>query len=277
MDTKRMLQNSVLALTDDTLISIGTVTNAAREVANDGVDQCDPQIITQASSLSKLPLEPSSVDIVIPIFRSIEFPGDLLVKEMFRVLKPGGTILIYSSQQSVIGETDKAISGLQRKLLLGGFLEAEALQPKPVGLSNVVCSFGVKAKKPSWNIGSSFALKKSIKSPVKVQNDDYSDLIDEDSLLTEEDLKKPQLPPVGDCEVGSTRKACKNCTCGRAEEEEKVKLGPTMDQLSNPQSACGSCGLGDAFRCGTCPYKGLPPFKLGEKVSLSENFLVADI
>uniref|UniRef100_A0A6M2F894 Anamorsin homolog n=1 Tax=Populus davidiana TaxID=266767 RepID=A0A6M2F894_9ROSI len=277
MDTKRMLQNSVLALTDDTLISIGTVANAAREVANDGVDQCDPQIITQASSLSKLPLEPSSVDIVIPIFRSIEFPGDLLVKEMFRVLKPGGTILIYSSQQSVIGETDKAISGLKRKLLLGGFLEAEALQPKSVGLSNVVHSFGVKAKKPSWNIGSSFALKKSIKSPIKVQNDDYSDLIDEDSLLTEEDLKKPQLPPVGDCEVGSTRKACKNCTCGRAEEEEKVKLGPTMDQLNNPQSACGSCGLGDAFRCGTCPYKGLPPFKLGEKVSLSENFLVADI
>ncbi|KAJ6681450.1 ANAMORSIN-like protein [Salix koriyanagi] len=277
MDTKRMLQSSVLALTDDTLISISTVANAAREVANDGAEQFDPQVITQASSLSKLPLDPSSVDIVISIFRSVEFPGDLLVKEIFRVLKPGGTILIYSSQQSVIGEIDTAFSGLQRKLLLGGFLEAEALQPKSVGLSTVICSFGVKAKKPSWNIGSSFALKKSIKSPVKVQNDDYSDLIDEDSLLTEEDLKKPQLPPVGDCEVGSAKKACKNCTCGRAEEEEKVKLGLTMDQLNNPQSACGSCGLGDAFRCGTCPYKGLPPFKLGEKVSLSENFLLADI
>ncbi|KAI3756433.1 hypothetical protein L1987_56253 [Smallanthus sonchifolius] len=106
------------------------------------------------------------------------------------------------------------------------------------------------------------------------------DLIDEDSLLSEEDLKKPEVPPVGDCEVGSTRKACKNCVCGRAEEEEEEKvqkLGVTMDQLENPQSSCGSCGLGDAFRCNTCPYKGLPPFKLGQKVTLSGNFLAADL
>lgn len=108
-----------------------------------------------------------------------------------------------------------------------------------------------------------------------------SDIIDEDSLLTVEDLAKLQLPigkytvfqfsflivvvnqhllfplsltviidkesnftSVGDCEVGKARKACKNCTCGRAEaeaEEGKLqKLDLTRDQINNPRSACGS-------------------------------------
>jgi anamorsin len=43
-------------------------------------------------------------------------------------------------------------------------------------------------------MGSSFPLKKTTKALPKIQIDDDSDLIDEDSLLTEEDLKKPQLP-----------------------------------------------------------------------------------
>lgn len=43
-------------------------------------------------------------------------------------------------------------------------------------------------------LASSFALKKPAKSILKVKLDDDLDLIDEDSLLTEEVLKKPQLP-----------------------------------------------------------------------------------
>ncbi|KAI3754630.1 hypothetical protein L1987_54417 [Smallanthus sonchifolius] len=168
-----MLQGSVLAITDNAVVSLNEVLNVVRMVKKEAVEEINPLIITQASSLSYFPVDSSSID---------------------------------------------------------------------------------------------------------QQIDDDMDLIDKDSLLSEEDLKKPQLPPVGDCEVGSTRKAFKNCTCGRAEEEEKVeKLGVTMDLLENPKSACGNCGLGDAFRCGTCPYKGLPPFKLGQKVTLSENFLAADI
>nr|GEY41896.1 midasin isoform X12 [Tanacetum cinerariifolium] len=43
---------------------------------------------------------------------------------------------------------------------------------------------------------------------------------------------------VGDCEIRSTRKSCKKCSCGRAEAEEMVKkLGVTTRQLENPHVA----------------------------------------
>ena len=49
---------------------------------------------------------------------------------------------------------------------------------------------------------------------------------------------------VGGCEVGASRKACKNCTCGRAEAEAKVeKLELTAEQINNPQSSCGSVSI----------------------------------
>ncbi|XP_058097942.1 anamorsin homolog [Magnolia sinica] len=174
--------------------------------------------------------------------------------------------------------TDEPSFTHERKLLLTGFVEAQVLQVKPFVPLVDTKSFTIRAKKPSWEMGSSFSIKTTANSLPKVQIDDDSDLIDEDSFPSDEDLKKPQLPLVGDCEVGGKRKACKNCTCGLAEAVEKVqKLGLIAEQLNNPQSACGNCGLGDAFRCSGCPYKGLPLFKLGEKVSLPGNFLAADI
>lgn len=54
-----------------------------------------------------------------------------------------------------------------------------------------------------------------------------------------------------DCEVGTSgRKACKNCSCGRAEAEalgEKAKLTPEM--LENPVSACGNVSPGACVAC----------------------------
>uniref|UniRef100_A0A175YIY9 Anamorsin homolog n=1 Tax=Daucus carota subsp. sativus TaxID=79200 RepID=A0A175YIY9_DAUCS len=232
-----MIQDNVLAITDHVILPISVVLNAIKEIKTEGIEQTDP------------------------LFS--------------RVLRPGGQILFQTSQSTLDQVTT---SSLQGKLLVAGYVDVQIGTMTLTVPSEVSQPITVKAKRPSWKVGSSFSIKKAMKNLPKLQIDDDMDLIDEDSLLSEDDLKKPQIPPVGDCEVSNTRKACKNCSCGRAEAEQKVqKIGPTMDQLENPQSACGSCGLGDAFRCGSCPYKGLPPFKLGEKVSLSGNFLAADI
>lgn len=54
-------------------------------------------------------MEASTIDNAICIWRSAEFPSDRLFEEISRVLKPGGTILIHGSSQSVTGEIDGVI------------------------------------------------------------------------------------------------------------------------------------------------------------------------
>ena len=85
-----------------------------------------------------------------------------------------------------------------------------------------------------------------------------TDLIDEDDLLSSYDLlmsglTKPNKITKKDCQT--SRKACKNCSCGRADESSGNKSKTSM---------CGNCHLGDGFRCDTCPSKGLPLFNPGE-------------
>ncbi len=118
------------------------------------------------------------------------------------------------------------------------------------------------------------------------------ELIDEDELLNEADLEKMVVvPPECIPRVGKRRRACKDCTCGLAEKIavddaktrteaenklETLKLG--SDDLAEVDftvqgnvGSCGSCSLGDAFRCDGCPYIGMPAFKPGEEVRLLNN------
>ncbi|KAH7692159.1 Anamorsin protein [Dioscorea alata] len=267
----------IIVVTDFIAVPIRVVLAAVSDLNLGLIVSDDALVVTQAAvHRGKLPVESSSKDIVVSISKTPELIGNQWLEEISRVSKPGGKILI-QAYFPINDKFSELKSQLERAATMAGFLEFQALHDAKDFFSvEGYRSFMIKCEKAAWNVGASFNIKKAFTG--KIQIGEESDLIDEDSLLTEEDLKKPQLPPVGDCEVGSTRKACKNCTCGRAEAEKKVeKLGLTAEQINNPQSACGNCGLGDAFRCGSCPYKGLSPFKLGEKVSLGGDFLVAEI
>lgn len=108
-------------------------------------------------------------------------------------------------------------------------------------------------------------------------------LIDAEALLTAEDKTRP-VPTCEPVNAGAPRrkKACKGCSCGLAElEEEERRTGKvvfvdgsqngearTVEQSEKERliqaaksapkatSSCGSCFLGDAFRCASCPYLG---------------------
>lgn len=143
-----------------------------------------------------------------------------------------------------------------------------------VDVAGTSCSM-TTARKPDVSVGAKSSLPQAQTATWKIAVDEEDeDLMDDDELLTEED-RKPAEPPKNDC--STSKKACANCSCGRAEAEAAgVKMQLSQDMIDNPQSACGSCGLGDAFRCATCPYRGLPPFQPGKKIELPSNFLLAD-
>eukprot|EP00996_Jenningsia_fusiforme_P004496 NODE_5326_length_690_cov_39.021841_g4952_i0.p1 GENE.NODE_5326_length_690_cov_39.021841_g4952_i0~~NODE_5326_length_690_cov_39.021841_g4952_i0.p1 ORF type:complete len:114 (-),score=21.76 NODE_5326_length_690_cov_39.021841_g4952_i0:270-611(-) len=98
---------------------------------------------------------------------------------------------------------------------------------------------------------------------LKTRKPKQTDVIDEDALLNEEDLAQKVVAPGSDC--STARRACKNCSCGRAELE--AEQGQAMP--ANP-SACGNCSRGDAFRCAGCPYRGKPAWTPGETVALNQ-------
>ncbi|CAN6672930.1 fe-S cluster assembly protein Dre2p [Trichomonascus vanleenenianus] len=120
--------------------------------------------------------------------------------------------------------------------------------------------------------------------------DDDDDIIDENALLDDGDLP-PTIVIPAKCDPGNgkkRRKACKDCTCGLKElEQEQIEeqqskqasvVSLAVDETAEidftvpgkATGSCGSCALGDAFRCDGCPYLGLPPFKPGEVVSIAD-------
>ncbi|ELQ76457.1 Protein DRE2, required for cell viability [Trachipleistophora hominis] len=107
--------------------------------------------------------------------------------------------------------------------------------------------------------------KKLLEGALKVKNrrteEDEKDFLDEDASESVSNSRRVQ----------KKKRACENCVCGRAEgkkklsrEELKKMSREEVKKLAN--AGCGGCKMGDAFRCGDCPFYGLPSFEEGDEV-----------
>ena len=196
----------------------------------------------------------------------------------FDALKPGGRLGVFVKGGGEEEDSSSAMiqKEVSKRLTLEGFEDVVVSEQTSVSGTRAT---KVSGRKPKWERGVTFSLgekktKKTLVSKASAweeDDDERDEMIDEDALLTEKDKAKPTAEGEG---VGCppTRKPCKDCTCGRKEEEEmKENATPAssvvkMDLENDPndetfKSACGNCALGDAFRCAGCPYLGQPAFK----------------
>lgn len=91
-------------------------------------------------------------------------------------------------------------------------------------------------------------------------------LLKDNEILDESDMKKPSEPEKTE-KTAKPKKPCANCTCGLADELNKQEATAAAAN----KSSCGSCHLGDAFRCASCPHRGMPAFKPGERVVIDTS------
>lgn len=142
-------------------------------------------------------------------------------------MKPKGKVIFNTSEDE----------GFSKRLLLLGYVNASYNHNGKYLLS----------EKPNYEIGSavklSFGKKTSTEAASKVWKIDLNDddeMIDADDLLDEEDKQKPTEESLRVCATTGKRKACKDCSCGLAEElesENKKKSNPTQ------KSSCGSVSV----------------------------------
>jgi hypothetical protein len=186
-----------------------------------------------------------TVSAVRAVGRMVVFSAGLrvdakLLQDAFQVMSPGA-ILIVRGLPAGSGKAAK------KQCLFAGFSK--------ISIADLGPEDHVYAVKPEWKVGTSAAVETTA-------------LVDEDALLARAPV--PEMKGEGKSGCDTKPKACANCSCGRKELEEKMGAEEAKKNLEEGgvRSSCGSCYLGDAYRCAGCPYRGQPAFKPGEKVTL---------
>ncbi|KAJ2744177.1 electron carrier [Coemansia sp. BCRC 34301] len=243
--------------------------------------------------------------IVSPVAPHTVEHSSKVLEQLLLALKPSGAlvlselVLLSTTHDSTDGlPTTRTKEELEQQLKFAGFIETHiSVQPGNGDTGRVVVATA-SAAKPAYNVGAAAALsfgKRTKKAwMLNVDSDDEAEIEDQDGLLEEEDLAKPDAASLARPDgAAPKRKACKNCTCGLAEgrmpedidsdackpsssSSDKPKRQTRPVDVVSVKSACGNCSLGDAFRCMSCPYLGQPAFKPGEKVVLGGSMLHDD-
>ena len=207
-----------------------------------------------------------------------------LLSQLHEGLLPLGTLHLLHS-------TSSDPPNLSSSLILAGFNvltvhadEGTIISQKPPLPAGAAVSLKTKTAAPASAAlpRRSVAAKKAIWDLTAPRGD----TIDAESLLTDADKTRPAACEPFKAGGPRRKKACKGCTCGLAEEEEaelrdglakvvlldgsegggasevvlseKEKLARAAKAAPKATSSCGSCFLGDAFRCASCPYMGAP-------------------
>lgn len=207
--------------------------------------------VVSPASLQTAPVERGALVIFCSdVGKYLQFDMAVL-QQCLEKLRPGGFIT------ARLGGVSKAeASQLETIGLFAGAVDSMLGDQLPMGIGSFDVHFS--CLKPSWATGAAATL-----SGVGAA----AERINEEDLLG--DVPAPMGQGKSDC--SSKPKACATCSCGRKELEDELGAEEAKKRLETgkERSACGSCYLGDAFRCETCPYRGLPAFKPGTKVELS--------
>ncbi|RLN85897.1 hypothetical protein BBJ28_00002875 [Nothophytophthora sp. Chile5] len=266
--------------------------DAVASAAVKELKQANPQVtdvtvvsVPEASDVSQTIA--SRVDGKIAYDAVVTFNEDtaLLSAELSAVLalvKAGGVLQLHigdveeEKKVRILAAVLGRLSSILMALLIGGLVDAtdsEDASPFYPEFSAARC---FSSKKPSFESGSSAAISLTKKSttaqPIKKCALGRGCLMQiwrrvPDTLL--DDTDEVLQAAKNDCgeTVGGKKRACKNCTCGLKDEEDQ----PVMSEkdLNKLVSGCGNVRA-DAFRCGSCPFLGMPAFKPGmEQVLLN--------